>query len=136
MAISRVKTWSVGENLAAADLNGEFDNIVDNATAMVSPVTASFDLNGNTLIIDADGDTSIAASTDDRIDITMAGVGVGRIVTENTGMGIVFLTESSNDHTAPSANQAVLYLKDNGSGKTQLAVRFATGAVQVLATEP
>jgi hypothetical protein len=29
-----------------------------------------------------------------------------------------------------------LYAKDNGSGKTQLVVRFASGAVQVLATEP
>ncbi len=37
---------------------------------------------------------------------------------------------------APSANTGVLYLKDNGSGKTQFCVRFPTGAVQVIATEP
>ena len=37
---------------------------------------------------------------------------------------------------APATDYARLYLKDNGSGKTQLCVRFATGAVQVLATEP
>lgn len=40
------------------------------------------------------------------------------------------------DPAAPAANNARLYAKDNGSGKTQLVVRFATGAVQVLATEP
>jgi hypothetical protein len=40
------------------------------------------------------------------------------------------------DPTAPAANKARLYVRDNGSGKTQLAVRFPTGAVQVLATEP
>ena len=40
------------------------------------------------------------------------------------------------DPAAPSANEARLYAKDNGSGKTQLVVRFPTGAVQVLATEP
>ena len=37
---------------------------------------------------------------------------------------------------AAPAYGGLLYLKDNGSGKTQLCVRFATGAVQVLATEP
>lgn len=37
---------------------------------------------------------------------------------------------------APISNKARLYVRDNGAGKTQLVVRFATGAVQVLATEP
>lgn len=40
------------------------------------------------------------------------------------------------DPTAPASNRAILYSKDNGAGKTQLCVRFPTGAVQVLATEP
>jgi hypothetical protein len=40
------------------------------------------------------------------------------------------------DPAAPSANRGRLYIRDNGAGKTQLAVRFPTGAVQVLATEP
>jgi hypothetical protein len=38
--------------------------------------------------------------------------------------------------TAPAANKARLFLKDNGSGKTQLCVRFNSGAIQVLATQP
>lgn len=41
--------------------------------------------------------------------------------------------------TAPAnapANKARLFVRDNGAGKTQLAVIFPTGAVQVLATEP
>jgi hypothetical protein len=37
---------------------------------------------------------------------------------------------------APAANKARLFLKDNGSGKTQLCVMFNTGSVQVLATQP
>lgn len=41
-----------------------------------------------------------------------------------------------SDPTAPSANKSRLYTKDNGAGKTQLVVRFPTGAVQVIATEP
>lgn len=46
------------------------------------------------------------------------------------------LTEQSGDPDAPGANRGRLYLKDNGSGKTQLCIRFNTGAVQVIATEP
>jgi hypothetical protein len=41
-----------------------------------------------------------------------------------------------SDPAAPSANTGRLYFRDNGSGKTQLCVRFNTGAVQVVATEP
>lgn len=37
---------------------------------------------------------------------------------------------------APAANGFRLFAKDNGAGKTQLCVRFATGATQVIATEP
>lgn len=37
---------------------------------------------------------------------------------------------------APAANTARLFVEDDGAGKTRLCVRFPTGAVQVLATEP
>jgi hypothetical protein len=37
---------------------------------------------------------------------------------------------------APGANKARLFVRDNGAGKTQLCVRFNTGAVQVVATQP
>jgi hypothetical protein len=37
--------------------------------------------------------------------------------------------------SAPPSNHARLFVRDNGSGKTQLCVRFHTGAVKVLATE-
>lgn len=40
------------------------------------------------------------------------------------------------DPAAPSANSGRAYFRDNGAGKTQFVVRFPTGAVQVLATEP
>jgi hypothetical protein len=36
----------------------------------------------------------------------------------------------------PRADRARLFLRDNGSGKTELCVRFHTGPVQVIATEP
>ena len=37
---------------------------------------------------------------------------------------------------APAPNRARLFVKDNGAGKTQLCVRFNTGAVQIVATQP
>lgn len=40
------------------------------------------------------------------------------------------------DPAAPAVNEGRLYLRDSGGGKTQLCVRFNTGAVQVIATEP
>jgi hypothetical protein len=41
-----------------------------------------------------------------------------------------------NTPSAPPSNHARLFIRDNLNGKTQLCVRFATGAVKVLATQP
>ncbi len=41
-----------------------------------------------------------------------------------------------SDPSAPAGGGAYVYARDNGAGKTQLCVRFNTGAVQVIATEP
>lgn len=49
--------------------------------------------------------------------------------------GFVSLGEIS-DPAAPGADTARLFVRDNGSGKSQLCIRFATGAVQVISTEP
>jgi len=48
----------------------------------------------------------------------------------------VELMRIAADAGPPAASGARLYTKDNGSGKTQLCVRFTTGAVVVIATEP
>lgn len=82
-------------------------------------------------------------------DVNLYRVGVDQLKTDDymqaprfqvygtAGAGFLhFEGEQSSDPTAPSANGARLFTKDNGAGKTQLCVRFATGAVQVIATEP
>jgi hypothetical protein len=46
------------------------------------------------------------------------------------------ITELAADPAAPATNGARLFVRDNGSGKTQVCVRFATGVVQVISTEP
>jgi len=37
---------------------------------------------------------------------------------------------------APAVNTGRLFVRDNGSGKSQLAIRFPSGAIQTIATEP
>jgi len=49
MALARIKTW-VAEVLAFADLNAEFNNILSNPIALISPVTANLDMDTFTLI--------------------------------------------------------------------------------------
>lgn len=45
------------------------------------------------------------------------------------------IKERSSDPPNPPANSVILYAKDNGAGKTQLMVRFSTGAPIQLAIE-
>ena len=47
MAISRVTVWNALDVLSASALNGEFNNIINNALALVSPLTGNLDFNNN-----------------------------------------------------------------------------------------
>lgn len=51
------------------------------------------------------------------------------------GARMVEVKEISDPGTG-AADSARLFARDNGSGKTQLCVVFASGAVQVIATQP
>lgn len=69
--------------------------------------------------------------------------GFGVLPSINGGVGIdmgdwpIQFTERGSDPTAPPANKAVMFAKDNGSGKTGIYVRFPTGAtVGPIAVEP
>lgn len=73
MAVSANKTWSAGEVLTASDLNDEFANIYSQGEDLGWPATKAKDLNGQELILDADGDTSMTADTDDQIDFRVGG---------------------------------------------------------------
>jgi len=76
MAIGATKTWIAGEVLTASDLNAEFLNILNNGQSVGSPRTAAFDLDGQQIVLDADGDTHITADTDDQIDVAIGGTDV------------------------------------------------------------
>lgn len=50
MSLARITTWSLGDILTATALNAEFNNLLNNAMAMVSPATTDLDLNTHLLI--------------------------------------------------------------------------------------
>jgi len=81
MAVSRIKTWIV-ETLTASDLNAEFDNVLSNGEDLGWPATKAKDLDGQELILDADGDTSITADADDQMDFKIAGTDITSVGTE------------------------------------------------------
>lgn len=61
MALSRIKNW-INEILTADDLNAEFNNILNNPVSLVSPVTAAFDFDGQTITLDAAAATQLVSS--------------------------------------------------------------------------
>ncbi len=73
MAIPRIKVWSAGEVLTATDLNNEINNITTSIIAEPFVASQAIDVNGQLLILDANGDTLLDASTDNVIDVTIAG---------------------------------------------------------------
>jgi hypothetical protein len=93
MAVSRAKNWAALEVLTADDLNAEFNNILNNGEDLGWPATQSKDLDGQTLIFDADGDSSVSASTDDEIDVTIA----NNVVATFTAAGLVIASGATVD---------------------------------------
>lgn len=68
--------------------------------------------------------------------LRITSTGVVQIPANGIVGGFFEMNELTGDPAAGAANTARLFVKDNGAGKTQLVVRFPTGAVQVIATEP
>lgn len=68
--------------------------------------------------------------------VRVSSTGMVSIAAQTNVGGAIELNELSSDVAAGAANTARFFAKDNGSGKTLLCVRFATGTVQTIATEP
>lgn len=97
--------------------------IIKDANGALASTTMSgaLDLNGNELVLDADGDTSITADTDDQIDIKIANVDVANLTTVNSG-DLVIKTAVSDKDFAVKGN-------DGGSEITALSLDMsAAGA--------
>lgn len=83
--------------------------------------------------------------TDEYSNLSFEGVAgqTQHLVVMSVGSADWFLTntlamgmEEQVDPPAPAANTGYVYMRDNGAGKTQMCVKFNTGAVQVIATQP
>ena len=62
MALSRIKIWG-NEVLTAGDLNAEFNNILNNAASLISPLSGSLDWDGFAHTLDAAGVTTAQSSS-------------------------------------------------------------------------
>jgi len=86
--------------------------------------------------------TDTGSNNSEKARVTSAGNLLVGTTTDVSGAGSVKVsgfiegTEQGSSPAAPAANGWRLYAKDNGSGKSVLYVRFASGAEQQLAIEP
>lgn len=124
-----------------SDTSGTVD-IQSNGTTKLS-VGTTIDLQGNELVLDADADTSIHASTDDQIDFKTGGTdrlsisSAGKVTSTSTGAGSNFQIESTatgsvgadltlyQDSVSPADNDIISLISfagnDSGGTKTTYA---------------
>ena len=99
MSLARVKVWIAGEVLTASELNAEFNNILNNPVSLISPLTATLDLDGQRLTLDSDGDLNLLTTSDDvlalRKDTTS--LFVWDAATASVVNGLQFLSTIAND---------------------------------------
>lgn len=70
------------------------------------------------------------------VDVNLYRIAEDRLGTDDQFRPDTLLLSEKGSDPAAVTDGAILFSRDNGSGKTQLCVRFATGAVQVLSTQP
>ena len=83
--------------------------------------SSGIDINGNELILDADGDTSITADTDDQIDFKTGGT--DRMIINSSGI-IGMGTSSPSASTKLEINGDGELLRLDGSGGQARSMRF------------
>ncbi len=103
-------------------------NLAGSPTITAATIATSLDMNGTELILDADADTSIHASTDDQIDIKIAGSDelklTGTAISPATNAGQDLGTSSlkfSNLHINSQVNTATI------SASSQITSTLSTG---------
>ena len=106
------------------------DGSVTSAKLATAFPSASLDMNGTELILDADGDTSITADTDDQIDVKVGGTdravflannmhliggNVARVQLSSSGTGTTPNTGNNNVHIEGNDDHLVLNSAGNGN---------------------
>jgi hypothetical protein len=93
MSLSRIREWASLDILFASDLNAEFLNIYTGGESLAWPATTSKDLDGNELILDVPGNTSITSDTDNVIHFRLQSIDLftmtGSVVGVANGLNLV-----------------------------------------------
>lgn len=131
---------STSAYLAKVNQSGALE--VKTAITVHGKTTMKNDVAGNSVVAEVNTDTTptavgllLTADSLQSADMAQLKTEGGTLLWSMSPLGAQTFLEQA-DPAAPAANSAVLYARDNGAGKTQLCVRFPTGAVQVLQTEP
>ncbi len=122
MAVEKYKTFADGEVLTAADLNASFDRIIDNQDDLGNPRSEALDLNGQRLVIDAAGNSSLIGSTPNKVDFRLAGQDLvdldGTVASPVNGLSVIAGAAGSPVTVAAKGSDANvgILLDPKGSG--------------------
>ena len=97
MALSRIKTWIAGDILTAADLNAEFNNILNNPVTLVSPTTAAINF-------DNKAHTNLPANA-----ISATSGTDGQILTNSSAGATIWKAPSGTNPTIPLVAGAAVF---------------------------
>ena len=112
--------------LSASDLNGEFNNIVNNGEDLGWPATKSKDMDGQSLLLDSDADSHFTADTDDRLDLALSGTDLfrwdGTVTTPINGLDFIASAAGSavRVQSTGSDTDITLNLQSKGAGAVQV----------------
>ena len=125
-------TGSGGEvNISSAQSNLKLSAGSDSARIQIDPINVYI---GSAANVEGDntGTTTLNCGQTGSLKFQVFGT---TILETTTDYGLR-MPELGVDPAAPAANCGVFFMRDNGAGKTQFCVRFSSGAVQVIATQP
>jgi len=118
LTIYAFKSFTVADAVAASTGGTFGGNVVFNGT------TTGLDLNGTEFILDADGDTSITADTDDQVDIKVGGSDIAHVT--STGLGVGTTSPSHELHITGSSDTRAI-ITSGGSGDAVMMFENASG---------
>lgn len=130
------KNWKFVEdaNFVIVSKNATGDAAIAKFIASDGSVAATIASTGISSVAAPITATTVAATS--AAGTALSGTSTTGVAIEMAGAAAFLEGVEIADPAAPAANKGRLYFKDNGSGKTLLVVRFPTGAVQTIATEP
>ena len=106
MALSRIKVWG-SELLTSSDLNAEINNVLNNPISLISPLTGSLDIDGQSLTLDAAAVTTVVSSAAVSWNFT-SGAKSGTPAT--TGAIVNYSAQTFTDNVTAGSGTATAYV--------------------------